>query len=137
VIVVKVRCVDNKASAIPEGKRRTARLQDDYAFRISIGEQYTVYAVSVFHGLLWYCICDDGYVYYPAWTPAELFEIEDGRVSRYWNLAANTTSEAICTLAFPEWLQDECSYYDDLLENLDSATEIWNRYKTLIDEEAN
>ena len=134
---MKVRCVDNKALRIPEDKRRAARIRDDYVFRVSVEKQYIVYAVSVFHGLLWFCICDDGYVYYPAWTPAELFNIEDGRPSKYWILAANTTSEAICTLAYPEWLHDECTYYDGLVDNFDPAVEVWNRYKKFIDEEMN
>jgi hypothetical protein len=133
---MKVRCVAYRASDLPAEIRERAKLEDDYAFRISVGKIYTVYAVSVFRYGLWYCICNDGYVHFPAWTPAGLFQIEDPGISRYWTFAAINDKDITCTLAYPEWARDETDYYDELVENMDPAVEIWNKYKKLIDEEA-
>ncbi len=81
---MKVRCIADRASELPSEIRDRAKLDDDYTFRISVGKSYAVYAVSVFREVLWYCICDDGYVHFPVWTPAGLFEVQDSRLSRYW-----------------------------------------------------
>jgi hypothetical protein len=133
---MKARCVAFRASELPSEVRERAKLEDDYAFSVSVGKTYIVYAVSVFRDVLWYCICDDGYVHFPAWTPAGLFEIADSRISRYWAFAAINDRDITCTFAYPEWVRDETDYYDELLENMDPAVKIWNKYKKLIEEEA-
>jgi hypothetical protein len=133
---MKVRCAASRASELPPDIRERARLQDDYTFRISIGKTYTVYAVTIFWNILWYCICDDGYVHFPFWTPAGLFQIKDPRISKYWIFAAINDKDITCTLAYPEWARNETAYYDELAENMDPAVGTWNKYKKLIDEES-
>ena len=132
---MKVRCVAYRAADLPVEIRKRAKLEDDYTFRVSIGRTYTVYAVSIFWNVLWYCICDDSYLYFPSWTPAGLFRIVDPRLSKYWTFAAINDNDITCTLTYPEWAKDETDYYDELVENMNAAVEIWNRYKKLIEEE--
>lgn len=133
---MRVRCIAYLASDLSPEIRKKAELRDSYAFRVSVDKTYTVYAISVFRDVLWYCICDDGYVHFPFWTPAGLFHVEDPRISKYWIFAAINDADVTCTLAYPEWATDETNYYDQLAENIDEAIEIWHRYKKLIDEEA-
>jgi hypothetical protein len=133
---MKVRCKANKASDLSEEVRKLAQLQEGYAFPISVGEKYTVYAISIFWDILWYSICADSYVYHPAWIPAGFFQIEDSRISKYWTFAVGQNDGATAfILAFPEWAADE-NYYGELIDNWDDSVEIWNKYKTLIEEEA-
>lgn len=133
---MKVRCVAYRASELASKIRERAKIREDYAFPVSVGKAYIVYAVSVFRHTLWYCICDDGYVHFSCWTPAGLFEIEDSRISKYWVFAAINDEDITCTLAYPQWAKDETDHYDRLAENMDPAIIIWEKYKKLIEEEA-
>lgn len=88
---MKVICIENKGNSLPK------EIMEDYGIKtgnipITIGTVYTVYALTVYLGIVWYYIADDSYTDYPVWVPSLLFEIVDNQLSRFWrysNLQGN------------------------------------------------
>ncbi|PJD94838.1 MAG: hypothetical protein CK425_10570 [Parachlamydia sp.] len=84
-------------------------------------------------GYIWYCICDEHYTEYPTWKPSPLFEVIDGRMSKYWVYACDKESyEAIW--AYPEWANAP-HYFHFLNDSEKDYVGHFKHYKKLVDEE--
>lgn len=107
----------------------------DYQFAVEIDKTYIVYAMTIYSGYIWYYICDQHYTDYPAWNPSPLFEVIDGRLSKYWIYSCVTEENHTKTIwAYHQWVKDPY-YYDQLTDGASKEVEIFKYYKNLMDVE--
>jgi len=100
-------------------------------FRLTVGQDYVVFAVAFIGQHVWYCVLEDG-VDCPYYKPASLFLVKNPRLSRYWfgvSRANPPPGSAQFELAFREWAQDS-SYYTRLVEGDPAAEELFGRYRS-------
>lgn len=135
---MKVRAVTNRALDLPpEFLDEAAGYGKAKVFHVTEGKQYTVYALTTRRGLVWYYICDDRGLNYPVWHPAALFQIEDGRPSRYWRFTHGAHKrDGDVVFAFPEWAADPGAFYDRLSDGERIAVDLFRTYRTVMDREA-
>lgn len=137
---MRIKCIANEGKDLPEdcldprgGYGREAK------FALIIGKEYNVYAITLFRGYVWYYICDEDYFSYPIWNPAPLFEVVDGRISRYWKYNFTKGDKrwpgTKTIFAFEEWANDPYNYYDRLTNGNETEVAIFKRYKDLMDVE--
>lgn len=99
--------------------------------------------MEILHGCIWYYIEDEDFdgdsISYPIHYPACLFEIEDGRFSKYWTLdfqceGKTTLEDYYQVIAFKEWIEED-AFYDLLTDGNEREVEVYKKYRMLIDEE--
>lgn len=111
---------------------------DDTEFPVIVGKVYVVYAMTVLLNHPWYYICDEDGLPYPVHKPAPIFEVVDGHISRYWEygyLRSKYQEPAYAIFAFSEWARD-LFFYDRLTNQDETTIATFQRYKHLIDQEA-
>ena len=135
---MRIKCIAKTGAALPADCRDPASgFDENTEFWLEIGKEYVVYGMTVFLGYVWYFICDEASDYYPRWNPAPLFEVVDGRLSRYWRYGyapGPTREQTQVVLAFEEWANDPY-FYDRLSDGEEREVDIFARYKRLIDAE--
>ena len=134
-----VTCIANKGTALPESYLvPDAGFRHDTTFDLTVGREYIVYAMTLFHGHMWYYICDDMYTYYPIWNPAALFEVTDSRLPsnwRYSSFPSRNDAGEIVLFAPERWAHDPY-YYDQLTDGVREYVENFRALKAVIDQEA-
>jgi hypothetical protein len=135
---MRIKCILNSGRDLPEDCLDPAGgFNRDTKFALVIGKEYNVYAITLFLGYVWYFICDEDYVYYPIWNPSPLFEVVDGRLSKYWRynfIKGNLpVAKSRSIFAFEEWAKNPYRYYDNLTNGNESEVAIFKRYKDLMD----
>lgn len=134
-----IYALSNSGRDLPDDcKNECMGIGDETEFAVTAGRDYIVYAITVFLGYPWYYVCTDDGVPYPKWTPAPLFEVVEGSISKYWEygyLRNEQNKLAYPIFAFKEWARD-LFFYDRLTDGDPLATEVFERYKALIDQEA-
>ncbi len=131
---MKIKCITNKTSNLPQEILQNYKISYK-EFSVKEGIEYTVYALGMNYGYIWYCICDNNHFFYPEWNPSPLFEIVDNRLSRYWVLGlGEDNSKKVPLLSFPEWTNDEY-FYGELVDgnSNDPNAIIFKKYKELMD----
>jgi len=83
------------------------------------GNAYTVYAFSVFNGVVFLCILDD--LDNPAWLPSFLFETIDSSMPKDWN--ANLLKDEPALVVGPEFISKDQEAYEQMVELLPSKVE--------------
>lgn len=111
-----VECLVNKGKDLP-GYQHGLYYTEHTSFRVSIGEEYQVYAMSWFRKGLLVLLYND--VRYPSWYPIELFRVVDGSVPGDWRFARRDGGEygTEGILGYSEMVEDE--NHSDRLEGLD------------------
>lgn len=110
------------------------------SLRLTFDNIYTVLGIEyTVDGYVNFMIADDTEVSYPKFYPIEFFEIIDNRTSEYWiNRTSNTYPlEEVGYpnfISFEEAVNDEC-FFDDLLECSNGTSEIYEKYKGLMENE--
>lgn len=131
-----VKCIYNKGKDLPlDAQVPRSGFGPDCDFRLILDKMYIVYGMTVYSDYIWYYIGDEYYSYYPAWNPSPLFEVIDGRLSKYWvhNFWHGKNKHTSHTLiAYPEWA-NEPYYYDQLTDGEEREVEIFESYKALMD----
>jgi len=133
---MKVSCLSNSGAELPEcyvdpgsGFDRTT------IFPLELGKEYTVYAVTLRQGGVWYYLLDERGVDYPVWSPAPLFEVTDRRLSQYWLFGFHNAGirPGDAVFAFVEWSSDPLDYYDKLSDGDTEARLIFRKYRDLME----
>jgi hypothetical protein len=137
---VRILCISNRGEDIPEdGREPRAGISSDTVFPVTVGKEYVVYGWTVWRGYPWYYLADDNHSYYPVWHPAALFEVVDGRLSRYWvygyHRAVSSYDRDAPVVAFREWAEDPV-FYDRLTDGDAQAVATFRRYQALMEQEA-
>jgi hypothetical protein len=133
---MRVKCLSNLGTDLPETCRDPqSGFREDTKFAVELNKEYQVYGFTLFLGHIWYYLCDEHFTYYPRWNPAPLFEVTDGRLSKYWVFGYDRgVSKPRVIVAFPEWANDPY-YYDKLSDGQKAAVEVFRNYKRLLDTE--
>lgn len=134
---MKLLCIANTGAELPADFLDDAGgFGRDSAFDVTVGRHYVVYAITLKSGHIWYYLCDDRGLPYPVWYPSALFQVIDGRPSRFWIFVHGSYARAGDILfAYPEWANDALAYYDRLSDREPIAVQTFNRYRQLIDRE--
>lgn len=131
---MRIRCIANTGTSLSKTYLDPAvGRTKETEFQLTIGKEYTVYALYQWQGSIWYYICDDQYTYYPQQNPAPLFEVIDNRLSSYWRF--KLYPNGLLKLAFSEWLSDQY-FYDKLTDGEEREVLIFEKLKELMDAEA-
>lgn len=126
---MKVECVNTGGEAllaadIASGDTRSSE------FHVTPGCNYTVYGVLYRRSALSYLIqADDGI---PQWTPASLFHVVRGDVSRHWRFADWSSAEYVAAMTFAEFVET-AEAFDQLVEGEELAREMFYRRKESAD----
>ncbi len=90
---MKVECIKNICKEIPK------EIYDglhgytmDTGFDIEVGQQSIVYGITTIKKHFWYLVDIDG-LSHPLYLPSALFNIIDGRLSKYWIVAEGQDDE--------------------------------------------
>lgn len=135
---MRLKCISNSSSILPEDCYNpitsSVGPSGNVAFKgIEEKKEYVVYALMFHKCYPWYFIEEYGDI--PGWAPAPLFNVVDGRISRYWKYHCNCGNNQNTTdvvFSFEEWLDNEY-YYDYLIDGREKEKEIFKRYKKLMD----
>ena len=131
---MKIRCIANKGANLPETYLNLPLdITAETEFKLIVGKEYIVYAISEWQGNLSYYICDERFTYYPIHNPAPLFEIVDARYSRYWQVQLATNG--LLEIAFEHWFSIP-DFYEKLTDGETEAVLIFEKMKELMDAEA-
>ncbi len=133
---MKVRCIDNRGSALPEQYLDTRRnMRSDTEFSTVIGNEYVVYGVEFSNNQVWYYIYDQLNRRYPVRKPAPLFQIVDHRLSKYWSVGVSEGKHgSVGWLFFEEFFSDKF-FYDRLTDGSGVEVEVFMKRKREMDEE--
>ncbi len=103
---------------------------------ISVGEIYTVLAITKLFDEIFYYILSDESDEYPLAFPYHLFELEDNRISKYWDAFTgeieNPNSINIANgdvISFKEWSLKKDLFYENLLEGNSNEVGLFFRYR--------
>ncbi len=134
---MRIKCIYNKWIDIPKEIYPISTIPNrESDFYIDVGAEYTVYAMTVNNGYIWYYISDNMFTYFPRWKPPFFFEVIDTRLSRYWIYTYKkfeNYTQAHPILAFPEWANNHPDFYDMLSDKNEEETTIFKSYKELMD----
>jgi hypothetical protein len=131
---MKIRCLAKKEAYIPKKYLNPPLdITTETEFKLIVGKEYIVFAISDWQGNFSYYICDERYTYYPIHNRAPLFEIVDARYSRYWQV--QLASNGLLEIAFEHWFSIPY-FYDKLTDSEAEAVLIFDKMKELMDAEA-
>jgi hypothetical protein len=132
--IMRIRCIANTGASLPESYIDPAKgYKKETEFPLTVGKDYTVYALKEWQGSVWYYICDDNYMYYPMQNPAPLFEVIDNILSKYWRF--KLYPNGLLKIAFEQWFSDTY-FYDKLTNQEEEEVLIFEKVKELMDAEA-
>ncbi len=132
---MRVKCRANTGKDLPAsclddavGFRRATE------FQLLLDKDYVVYGLTVRKGHLWFYVVDEGGRDYPVYHPGPLFEVVDGRISKWWVLGYRSTrvNEQVL-VSFSEWASEPWNYYDRLSDGDPAAVATFRRYRELMD----
>lgn len=133
---MRLKCVAHSGVALPESYLDDAGgYSKQTIFPLRVGEAYLVYAVTLRRGGVWFYLQDDRAIDYPVWYPGPLFDVVDGRLSRFWvfGLHQKGVRDGDSVFAFPEWAQDPHSFYDSLSSGESAAKLVYRNYRELME----
>lgn len=115
---MKIKSIFNKGYNLPDDCLDPKGGYDKSTeFHLIINKEYIVYALTINLGYVWYYICDEAFTYYPRWNPSPLFEVTEGKISKYWIYFFEKENNYInMIMAFPEWAKKYKSFYENLVE---------------------
>lgn len=132
-----IKCIGNKGSFLPKMfLTKHFNFTEKTNFPLILSKNYVVYAMTVNSGYIWYYICDEHAKNYPIWNPSVLFEVIDSKISKYWIYTCYFSQDRqsfSATWAYPEWAMNEYTYYDRLSDGEKEETNIFKKYKELMD----
>ena len=138
-----IKCIDNSGNRLPERLLVLHGWNEDMEFNgITVGKNYTVYAISIHFDHPFYMICGDDYngvnINYPELLPGCLFEIIEDSYPSYWieqNIKNNKSGyENTKRIGFKEYVENEY-FYGNLLEGYKKEVMQFAVAKELIDKE--
>lgn len=103
---------------------------------ITIGKIYTVLAITKFFDIVFYYILSDESNEYPLAFPYYLFEIEENKVSKYWDTSLSIIEDPELikiengqVVSFKEWAVKKDLFYENLLEGIQEEVKTFNNYR--------
>ena len=104
-------------------------------YDVDINKYYVVYGMTLISNYIHYYINDPSGISYPWEYPGFLFEVVDGRFSKYWNFRFFYEPEPLrydTIWAYSEWAQDNF-HYGSLVDGDENAMQIYRKHKDLME----
>ncbi|OQP42074.1 hypothetical protein A4H97_34120 [Niastella yeongjuensis] len=138
---MKVKCLVDKV--IPEiHDKRVVQWAEKSELEITKGRIYVVFAITKLFNVLFYYLQGDEINSFPLAFPAELFEVIDNRISKYWDFSlaridslSQIRIENNDIISFKEWSEEKDEFYEKILEGDARELKIFNFYKDKMLEE--
>jgi hypothetical protein len=134
---MRIRCISNTSLGLPIALERFG-YRGANPLPLTVGKEYTVYAVALLSDQIWYFIENDDAdaLRYPSREPAQLFRVLEGSLPHCWEFVLTPDhGDHLALISFPEWTRDRF-FYDKLTDGQDREIEIFKRRKKAIDIEA-
>lgn len=130
---MRVSCTANTGVHLPEFYRKRG-YHKEYEFPLLIGKSYIVYGMNLWDGRIGYLIMGEARKF-PDWLPSELFEIGDGKLSRYWHYGVNLDNldNTIDSIWGYKELANHSGHFDKLVDRDRTALATFMHYKELMD----
>jgi len=80
--------------------------KEDQPFDLYLDESYTVYGMILIGDIMWYYLATNIDPIILSKYPSPLFEILDGKLSKYWICSSTYTETPRSIFAFPKWAND-------------------------------
>ncbi len=96
-------------------------------YSVSVGQDYTVFAVLLYTDRMWYLVADDGGE--PRFFPSECFEVTEPYLVYDWTLARYDVKGHVLTLIGYDALCTDYTALTDLLDGHPAAVAAFLRYK--------
>jgi hypothetical protein len=129
---MKVKCIANMGDGLSKQAIKAGRNLDS-VFHLKIGDIYVVYGINLWRNSLNYLTMNQAGTI-PIWSPAELFEVVDGKLPPDWYFKYLGHSEQYLDAA---WGYKDLTYnpphYDGLLGEDKKALEVFFENKKKID----
>jgi hypothetical protein len=139
---MEIECIYNRLNEIQDlGTRETLKRyfgSNEESLGLTVGKKYVVYANERRNNDDWYFITDDDYGgvrLYPMAYSSAFFRVVDSRPSSYWANAISENSfleDGKSLMAFDEW-DDDPGFYERLVDGGDVETQIFLKYRGLMD----
>lgn len=132
---MKIRCNSDNISE-ENSPISIIKWSNNSELEITIDKIYTVLAITKFFDITFYYILSDESNEYPLAFPYYLFEIEESKVSKYWETSLSIIEEPERikiengqVISFKEWTLKKDLFYENLLEGNQEAVRIFNDYR--------
>jgi len=125
-----VRCISLLPSKQQAKQLGKYYYPDQQTFGLTIGKEYVVYCLEIHGGMAWVDLVSETNYLFPA--PLCLFEVVDGRVSKYWELRLGEDDSVL--FRPPSFFKEY--FHDDLAEGVPEVVEEFQKIRTLIETEA-
>jgi hypothetical protein len=129
---MKVKCIANMGDALSKQSIKAGRSRETL-FHLKIGEVYVVYGINLWRNTLNYLTVNQAGTI-PIWSPAELFEVIDGKLPADWFFKYLGHSEDLLNAA---WGYKDITYnpshYDGLQGENKQDLELFFKWKKQID----
>lgn len=126
-----ILCIFNEGQEL-SNKTLNAISYGDTLFFLKINEQYTVYGMAIWAGVLHYLIVDIWGR--PSWCPAELFEVIEDTIPDAFHFKFYRKYDISAVWGYKELLNEQ--HYDRLIERQDEDLAIFFENKKIIDKQA-
>ena len=97
-----VRCIRNRGTDLPRFEQTGAFYTDGTLFPVTLGRDYDVFGLVLFHGGLMVLVDLDGNAQ-PVWLPVQLFEVKDPAMPAHWEFNAGTDDESVALGLEARW----------------------------------
>jgi hypothetical protein len=138
---MRVKCVSNRGKDLPQKLIDSFMAFPESEFNLTIGNEYTVYAISIWRNSINYLIVTDDAID-PSWEFADLFYVVDHKLPSSWyfqyfeNIEGDKRMKGLMALwGFNELIENK-EFYINLLEVEPLEVAIFNKRKEEIDAEA-
>lgn len=131
-----VRCIANTGAALPSfSYDKNQGVTAESVFAVTLGRNYHVFGVTTLLGTAWYYILNDDGHEWPAWVPAPLFDVVDGRLPASWIVGYFRFSREsqYPMVSFPEWATDH-EFYERLVDGDSEAVRVFSMRRAEIEQ---
>jgi hypothetical protein len=123
VKIMRVNCNSNSGQTLPANYLGLGYTSHSN-FNISIGEEYNVFGMALWQGVILLLLADDYHL--PNWVPAQLFSVTDSRLPADWLfLQSDKEGEMLQALWGYERLITDASHYAGLIERESEALQFF------------
>jgi len=98
-----------------------------------VGNTFIVYGLVFRDNCLWYLICPSEGDESPTPYPAEVFEILNGQISKFWTVTGKGNGNSEFYLSFKEWTK---SFFECLIDGDPEAINLFSSYRDKMGYEA-
>jgi hypothetical protein len=128
---MKVKCIANMGTSLAKQSLKAGRTVDT-VFHIKVGDVYTVYGMNLWRGTLNYLTMNQANSL-PIWSPAELFEVVDGKIPLDWYYVYLGHTEDLLNAAWGYQELTQPAHYDGLQGGDAVALKVFFQKKKAID----